>query len=307
MKDRITRSPESTTTSPGQFGELLGRIFALLRGRTQARRRRRATDNPPPSRLLLRGRRHLALPPGRDRVGVGLFPRESIDDQPCDNCKAQIDLGLARRTSHYSLPALEENASQISRLPVAIRIVLESVRATATSASPATVRLPRELEAAARARQSVHCRARVLNCAGRISRCCVTSPRPRGSHALGFAPGWSSRGLVDMALDHDHIDYTARPTRSREQALEIDATKSVSLREVGDAGLQRAFLLPRGWASCHLNLNSRAGFPKKTVWSFPIRSSSTDSHTACRWARHRRLGVGGLNSEARCSGSRLFP
>ena len=43
-------------------------------------------------------------------------------------CKREIDLGEGRKGGVYSLPALEaEGAAKLSRLPISIRIVLESL------------------------------------------------------------------------------------------------------------------------------------------------------------------------------------
>ena len=224
--------------------------------------------------------------------------------------RREIDLGLGQKRTYYSLPALEEQGlGSISRLPVSLRIVLESLVRNCDS--------KRVLEQQVRALANWQPNASreqeipftvgrvVLNCAAGIPLLGDLTAIRGAVKRMGYeATIVAPKVPLDMALDHTlTVDYHGTPDAlARNMELEVKRNEErfrfVKWAMQAYDGLR---LLPPGWGILHqLNLEFLApGFLEKDGVAYPDTLVGTDSHTGMiaglgvvGW------GVGGIEAEA---------
>jgi aconitate hydratase len=231
--------------------------------------------------------------------------------------RREIELD-GRRRAYYSLPALEESgAGRISRLPVSLRIVLESLLRNCDGRR-VTERQVRALAGwqpnAAREEEIPFTVARVvLNCAAGIpllgDLTAIRGAVTRGGHPAGLV---QPKVPVDMTLDHTlTIDHHGTPDAiARNMALEaqrnFERFRFVKWALQAYDGIR---FLPPGWGILHqLNLEFFApGFLEKDGVVCPDSLVGTDSHT-CMIAGLGVLGwgVGGIEAEAAVLGQPVY-
>jgi aconitate hydratase len=224
--------------------------------------------------------------------------------------EGEIDLGLGSGHRFFSLPALEENGiGTISRLPVSLRIVLES--------------LLRNCDGRRVSEQQVHDLATwqangpregeipftvgriVLNCAAGIPLLGDLTAIRGAVKRLGYpVRGIGPRVPVDMVLDHTlTVDYHGTPDAlSRNMELEIRRNaERFSFVKWAMQAYDGIRLFPPGAGILHqVNLEFLApGVLFKDGTCFPDTLVGTDSHTGMiaglgvvGW------GVGGIEAEA---------
>ncbi|MBI3053474.1 MAG: aconitate hydratase AcnA [Betaproteobacteria bacterium] len=232
--------------------------------------------------------------------------------------KRDIDLGADKKRSYFSLPALEQQGlGRVSRLPVSLRIVLESllrncdekrvferqVRALAAWQPQA----PREDEIPFTVGRIV------LNCAAGIPLLGDLTAIRGAVKRMGYSGEIvGPRVPVDMALDHTlTVDYHGTPDAlARNMELEIKRNEE-RFRFVKWAmqAYQGIRLMPPGWGILHqLNLEFLApGFLEKDGVCYPDTLVGTDSHT-CMIAGLGVVGwgVGGIEAEAAMLGQPVY-
>ena len=229
---------------------------------------------------------------------------------PFDNI-ARRDIDLAgKQRAYYALPALEEHGiGRVSRLPVALRIVLESLLRHCDG-ERVTERQVRALASwqpnAPREEEIPFTVARVvLNCAAGIpllgDLTAIRGAVKRMGHAGGIV---QPRVPVDMTLDHTlTVDYHGTPDAlAKNMALEAERNHE-RFRFVKWAlqAYDGVRFLPPGSGILHqLNLEVLApGFLEKNGVCYPDSLVGTDSHT-CMIAGLGVVGwgVGGIEAEA---------
>jgi aconitate hydratase len=232
--------------------------------------------------------------------------------------RREIDLGLGRKNVYYALPALEANGiGKISRLPISMRIVLESVLRNCDE-KRITSEQVRALAAwkpnAEREDEIPFTVGRVvLNCAAGIPLLGDLTAIRGAVTRMGYAPGMvEPRVPVDMALDHTlTVDYHGTPDAlSRNMKLEIERNEErfrfVKWAMQAYKGIR---LMPPGWGILHqLNLEFLApGFLEKDGVVYPDTLVGTDSHT-CMIAGLGTVGwgVGGIEAEAAVLGQPVY-
>ncbi len=143
--------------------------------------------------------------------------------------RRELDLGLGKRCQHYSVPALEQlGIGRVSRLPVSLRIVLESLLRNCDEKRV----FEREVRALAQWQPNASRDTEIPFTVGRIVlNCAAGIPLLGDLTAIRGAVkrmGYSGdivgpKVPVDMALDHTlTVDYHGTPDAlARNMALEI--------------------------------------------------------------------------------------
>ncbi|MDB5812123.1 MAG: aconitate hydratase 1 [Betaproteobacteria bacterium] len=223
-------------------------------------------------------------------------------------CKRDIDLGNGRRGSVYSLPALETaTATKLSRLPVSIRVVLESLLRNCDGrlVQEEQVRdLARWQPDAPRENELPFVVGRVvLNCAAGIPLLGDLTALRDAMKRAGRSPGLVQPKVpLDMTLDHTlTVDYhgTADALQKNMQ-LEIERNfERFSFVKWATQAYEGIRLIPPGFGILHqINLEFFApGLLAKDGVHFPDTLVGTDSHT-CMIAGLGTVGwgVGGIEA-----------
>ncbi len=227
-----------------------------------------------------------------------------------DVCERKIDLGSGHEYSYFSLPALERAGyGAVSRLPVSLRIVLESL-VRHCDGSRVTERQVRDLASwrpnAVRENELPFTVGRiVLNCAAGIPLLGdLTAIRGAIRSLGGSVKGVGPKVPVDMVLDHTlTVDYAGSPDAlPRNMALEISRNEE-RFRFVKWAmqAYDRIRLFPPGAGILHqVNLEFLArGILVEDGVVYPDTLVGTDSHS-CMIAGLGVVGwgVGGIEAEA---------
>lgn len=233
-------------------------------------------------------------------------------------CEREIDLGLGSKSRFFSLPALEDQGfGRISRLPVSLRIVLESlvrncdgVRVTEQQVRALAgwqARAPREGEIPFTVGRIV------LNCAAGIPLLGDLTAIRGAVKRLGLpASRVEPKVPVDMVLDHTlTIDFHGTPdalARNMELEIQRNAERFGFVKWAVQA-YQGIRLFPPGAGILHqVNLEFLAkGILFKDGVCFPDTLVGTDSHTGMiaglgvvGW------GVGGIEAEAAMLGQPVY-
>ena len=231
--------------------------------------------------------------------------------------KRDIDLNGAKR-SFYSLRALEERGvGPVSRLPVSLRIVLESLLRNCDGKRVTE----RQVRALANWRPNGRREEEVPFTVGRVVLNCAAGipllgdlTAIRGAVKRMGCPGESvePKVPVDMALDHTlTVDYHGTPDAlARNMELEIrrnhERFRFVKWAMQAYKGIR---LMPPGWGILHqLNLEFLApGYLEKDGVCYPDTLVGTDSHT-CMIAGLGVVGwgVGGIEAEAAVLGQPVY-
>jgi len=231
-----------------------------------------------------------------------------------DACERKIDLGLGREYRYFSLPTLEAAGyGPISRLPVSLRIILESM-ARHCDGERVTERQLRDLASwqpqARRDSEVPFVVSRiVLNCAAGIPLLGDLTAIRGAVKALGGAAGQIEPKVpVDMVLDHTlTVDFSGTPDAlARNMALEISRNaerfRFVKWAMQAYDGIR---LFPPGAGILHqVNLEYLArGVMIHGGLIYPDSLVGTDSHT-CMIAGLGVMGwgVGGIEAEASALG-----
>ena len=235
------------------------------------------------------------------------------------NTLDSFDLGDGRRGQFYSLPKLEAaGVGNVSKLPVSIRIVLESVlrNVDGKKITESDVRTLANWKPQRRAhrRDPVHGRARCCCRTSPACRCSSISPRcAPPPAALGEDPKIIEPLVpVDLVVDHSvQVDYSNRPD-ALQLNMDIEFKRNQQRYQFLKWGMQ-AFngfsVVPPGIGIVHqVNLEylARGVLEKDGVW-YPDTLVGTDSHTTMinglgivGW------GVGGIEAEAGMLGQPVY-
>ena len=232
--------------------------------------------------------------------------------------KCEIDLGLGRKYAYHSVPALEQHGiGRVSRLPVSLRIVLESLlrNCDGKRVTEHQVRALANWRPNGRREGEVPFTVGrvVLNCAAGIPLLGDLTAIRGAVKRMGY-PGEivGPKVPVDMALDHTlTVDYHGTPDAlARNMELEIrrneERFRFVKWAMQAYKGIR---LMPPGWGILHqLNLEFLApGFLEKDGVCYPDTLVGTDSHT-CMIAGLGVVGwgVGGIEAEAAMLGQPVY-
>ncbi|GLR52554.1 aconitate hydratase AcnA [Shinella yambaruensis] len=235
-----------------------------------------------------------------------------------DMTRRDITLGPGLNYRYFSVPALEENGiGKVSRMPVSLRIVLESVLRNCDGRKV----LPHHVESLANWRPDAPRETEipftigriVLNCAAGIPLLGDLTAIRGAMMRRGYPAGTVGPKVpVDMALDHTlTVDFNARPDAlALNTALDIrrnaERYRFVKWAMQAYGGVR---LFPPGAGILHqLNLELLApGYLEKDGICYPDTLVGTDSHT-CMIAGLGTVGwgVGGIEAEAAMLGQPLF-
>ncbi len=235
-----------------------------------------------------------------------------------DACKREIDLGSGRNGTVYSLPALEkETGVKLSRLPISIRVVLESLLRNCDG-RVITEEQVRELASwqpkAKRESEIPLIVGRVvLNCAAGIPLLGDLTALRDAMKRAGHAPGLVQPKVpLDMTLDHTlTVDYHGTPDAlEKNMRLEIERNaERFSFVKWATQAYEGIRLLPPGFGILHqINLEFFApGLLAKDGVHYPDSLVGTDSHT-CMIAGLGTLGwgVGGIEALAAVLGQPVY-
>ncbi|GGE51724.1 aconitate hydratase [Agaricicola taiwanensis] len=232
--------------------------------------------------------------------------------------KRPIDLGYGGEHHYFSVPALEEaGIGKVSRLPISLRIVLESVLRNCDGKRI----LPEHVEQLANWKPNAERHDEipftigriVLNCAAGIPLLGDLTAIRGAVMRMGYpAETVGPKVPVDMALDHTlTVDYHGRP-----DALRLNTELDIQRNEERYRFVKWAMqayggirLFPPGAGILHqLNLELLApGFLTKDGICYPDTLVGTDSHT-CMIAGLGVVGwgVGGIEAEAAMLGQPVF-
>jgi aconitate hydratase len=235
-----------------------------------------------------------------------------------DLCENEIDLGAGARSRFFSLPALERAGfGRISRLPVSLRIVLESLVRNCDG-QQILERQVRELAGwqpqAARTGEIPFKVGRiVLNCAAGIPLLGDLTAIRGAVSRLGFpASSVGPTVPVDMVLDHTlTVDFHGTPDAlARNMELEFSRNaERFSFVKWAMQAYEGIRLFPPGSGILHqVNLEYLApGVLHKDGLCFPDTLVGTDSHTGMiaglgvvGW------GVGGIEAESAMLGQPVY-
>jgi aconitate hydratase len=231
--------------------------------------------------------------------------------------RRDIDLNGNKR-SFYSLRALEQHGiGPVSRLPVSLRIVLESLlrNCDGKRVTEHQVRALANWRPNAKREEEVPFTVGrvVLNCAAGIPLLGDLTAIRGAVKRMGYpAESVGPKVPVDMALDHTlTVDYHGTPDAlARNMELEIKRNHE-RFRFVKWAmqAYQGIRLMPPGWGILHqLNLEFLApGYLEKDGVCYPDTLVGTDSHT-CMIAGLGVVGwgVGGIEAEAAVLGQPVY-
>lgn len=233
-------------------------------------------------------------------------------------CRIEADLGPAGKGYVYSLPALEQRGTgRISRLPVSIRIVLESLL---RNCDGKTVLEEHVLDLACwqpnvpRTTEIPFVVGRVvLNCAAGIPLLGDLTAMRNAIGRQGRSPAMVEPKVpVDMTLDHTlTVDYHGTPDAlQRNMRLEIERNRErFSFVKWAMQAYKGIRLIPPGFGILHqINLEFFApGLLSKDRTFFPDTLVGTDSHTGMiaglgtvGW------GVGGIEAQAAVLGQPVY-
>ncbi|WP_029352729.1 aconitate hydratase AcnA [Bosea sp. 117] len=232
--------------------------------------------------------------------------------------KREIDLGLKEKFHFFSVPALEEaGIGKVSRLPVSLRIVLETVLRNCDGKRI----LPEHVEWLATWQPNGAREEEIPFTIGRIVLNCAAGIPLLGDltaiRAAVMRQGYPAETVgphvpVDMALDHTlTVDYHGTPDALRLNT-ELDLQRNGERYRFVKWAMQAyggIRLFPPGAGILHqLNLELLApGFLAKDGICFPDTLVGTDSHT-CMIAGLGVVGwgVGGIEAEAAMLGQPLY-
>ena len=235
-----------------------------------------------------------------------------------DTCRIEADLGPAGKGVIYSLKKLEESgAGRISRLPVSIRVVLESLLRNCDGAvvTEEHVRdLARWQPNAPRTTEIPFVVGRVvLNCMAGIPLLGDLTAMRGAMRRKGRSPAAvKPRVPVDMTLDHSlTVDYHGTPDAlTRNMELEVERNRErFSFVKWAMQAYEGIRFVPPGFGILHqINLEYFApGLLSKDGAWFPDTLVGTDSHTGMiaglgtvGW------GVGGIEAQAAVLGQPVF-
>ncbi len=235
-----------------------------------------------------------------------------------DACEREIDLGPGGRSRFFSLPALEEKGfGAISRLPVSLRVVLESLvrNCEGRRVSERQVRALAGWQARAPRESEIPFTVGriVLNCAAGIPLLGDLTAIRNAVTRLGYpASRVGPKVPVDMVLDHTlTVDFHGTPDAlARNMELEIRRNaERFSFVKWAMQAYQGIRLFPPGAGILHqVNLEFLAtGILFKDGVCFPDTLVGTDSHTGMiaglgvvGW------GVGGIEAEAAMLGQPVY-
>ncbi len=232
--------------------------------------------------------------------------------------RRELDLGRGRSCSYYSVPSLEEQGiGRVSRLPVSLRIVLESLLRNCDGKRV----FERQVRALAQWQPNAKREAEIPFTVGRIVLNCAAGipllgdlTAIRGAvKRMGYSGDIVAPKVpVDMALDHTlTVDYHGTADAlARNMALEIKRNEErfrfVKWAMQAYKGIR---LMPPGWGILHqLNLEFLApGLLEKDGVCYPDTLVGTDSHT-CMIAGLGVVGwgVGGIEAEAAMLGQPVY-
>ena len=232
--------------------------------------------------------------------------------------RSDVDLGDGKMRSYFSVPALEaQGIGRVSRLPVSLRIVLESLlrNCDGTRVTEPQVRALANWRPEAKREEEVPFTVAriVLNCAAGIPLLGDLTAIRGAVKRMGYpADRVGPRVPVDMALDHTlTVDFHGTPDAlAKNMALEMRRNEE-RFRFVKWAmqAYQGIRLMPPGWGILHqLNLEFLApGFLEKDGVCCPDTLVGTDSHT-CMIAGLGVVGwgVGGIEAEAAMLGQPVY-
>ncbi len=233
-------------------------------------------------------------------------------------CKLEIDLGPGRPGHIFSLPALEKKtARRVARLPVSLRIVLESLLRNCDEQKVLAAHV-HDLAGwqpdAPRATEIPFVVGRiVLNCAAGIPLLGDLTAMRGAMQRRGRAPGLLEPKVpVDMTLDHTlSVDFHGTPDAlRRNMQLEIERNhERFSFVKWAMQAYRGIRLIPPGCGILHqINLEFFApGLLAKDGAYYPDTLVGTDSHTGMiaglgtvGW------GVGGIEAEAAMLGQPVY-
>jgi aconitate hydratase len=232
-------------------------------------------------------------------------------------CKREIDLG-GKKGSVYSLPVLEaEVKGKLSRLPISIRIVLESLLRNCDGRIVTEEQI-RELANwqpnGKRENEIPFIVGRVvLNCAAGIPLLGDLTALRDAMGRAGRAPGLVQPKVpVDMTLDHTlTVDHHGTPDALRQNMqLEIERNfERFSFVKWATQAYDGIRLIPPGFGILHqINLEFFApGLLSKDGVYYPDTLVGTDSHT-CMIAGLGTVGwgVGGIEAQAAVLGQPVY-
>jgi aconitate hydratase len=233
-------------------------------------------------------------------------------------CRTEADFGPAGKGYWYSLPALERRgAGRISRLPVSIRIVLESLLRNCdgkTVLEEHVLDLARWQPNAPRTTEIPFIVGRVvLNCAAGIPLLGDLTAMRGAMTRKGHSPAAVEPKVpVDMTLDHTlTVDYHGTPDAlQKNMKLEVERNRErFSFVKWAMQAYKGIRLIPPGFGILHqINLEFFApGLLSKDRTWYPDTLVGTDSHTGMiaglgtvGW------GVGGIEAQAAVLGQPVY-
>ena len=233
-------------------------------------------------------------------------------------CEREIDLGSGKKGKVFSLPALEEQTrNKLSRLPISIRIVLESLLRNCDGRI-VTEEQVRELANwqpnGKRESEIPFVVGRVvLNCAAGIPLLGDLTALRDAMQRAGRAPGLVQPKVpLDMTLDHTlTVDHHGTPDALRQNMqLEIERNfERFSFVKWATQAYDGIRLIPPGFGILHqINLEFFApGLLSKDGTYYPDTLVGTDSHT-CMIAGLGTVGwgVGGIEAQAAVLGQPVY-
>ena len=235
-----------------------------------------------------------------------------------NDCRIEADLGAAGKGAVYSLKKLEERgAGRISRLPVSIRVVLESLLRNCdgkTVLEEHVLDLARWQPNAPRTTEIPFIVGRVvLNCAAGIPLLGDLTAMRGAMTRKGHSPtAVEPKVPVDMTLDHTlTVDYHGTKDALRQNMqLEVDRNRErFSFVKWAMQAYKGIRLIPPGFGILHqINLEFFApGLLSKDKTYYPDTLVGTDSHTGMiaglgtvGW------GVGGIEAQAAVLGQPVY-
>ena len=233
-------------------------------------------------------------------------------------CRIETGLGGGKKGYIYSLPALEKHSgARISRLPISIRVVLESLLRNSdgrTVTDEHVLDLARWQPNAPRTTEIPFIVGRVvLNCAAGIPLLGDLTAMRGAIKRQGQSPGAVEPKVpVDMTLDHTlTVDFHGTPDAlQRNMQLEIERNyERFSFVKWAMQAYRGIRLIPPGFGILHqINLEFFApGLLSRDGASYPDTLVGTDSHTGMiaglgtvGW------GVGGIEAQAAVLGQPVY-
>ncbi len=235
-----------------------------------------------------------------------------------DTCRIEADLGPGKKGHIYSLHALEkQTGARISRLPISIRVVLESLLRNCdgkTVLEEHVLDLARWQPNAPRTTEIPFVVGRVvLNCAAGIPLLGDLTAMRGAIGRQGHSPSMvEPRVPVDMTLDHTlTVDYHGTPDAlQRNMQHEIECNRErFSFVKWAMQAYKGIRLIPPGFGILHqINLEFFApGLLGKDGVHYPDTLVGTDSHTGMiAGLGTMGWGVGGIEAQAAVLGQPVY-